>query len=363
MRFAKFNGKRIEATPGAKGVCPNCESELIARCGEYNVWHWAHKVRPDCDSWSEPETWWHRDWKNRFPLEWQEISHTDSTTGEKHIADIKTPLGLVIEFQHSPIQPDEREARERFYQQMYWIVDGRRAPTDIDNFKNGISRIDHKKPLYKVKWKGQSRLLDNWGKSGTYVYIDFGDHLLWRLLKFDSSVRLGIVMPYNKNSLFKYIRKTTDDFYYEQANNGIINILSGISIGPYALGMPKTEVWKQFRYPITCFFKSEEATYRSDSITHFGIDIHYDGQEKCNLIEAWTQMGNNTIVRVLDTTLNGMTMRDVKTLCDRLPYNFEKKFFGFESIDKRIGFYCHEYESEDSLLNGVYVMHPKKTKS
>ena len=39
-------------------------------------------------------------WKNQFPTEWQEIIQRGNT-GEKHIADVKTKDGWVIEFQHS----------------------------------------------------------------------------------------------------------------------------------------------------------------------------------------------------------------------------------------------------------------------
>ena len=34
MRFALLKDERIEATKGAKGLCPSCGSELIAKCGE-----------------------------------------------------------------------------------------------------------------------------------------------------------------------------------------------------------------------------------------------------------------------------------------------------------------------------------------
>ena len=34
MKFALANDERIEASKGAKGVCPSCGSELIAKCGE-----------------------------------------------------------------------------------------------------------------------------------------------------------------------------------------------------------------------------------------------------------------------------------------------------------------------------------------
>ena len=43
MKFALINGDKAEATKGAKGFCPSCGSELIAKCGEVKVNHWAHK--------------------------------------------------------------------------------------------------------------------------------------------------------------------------------------------------------------------------------------------------------------------------------------------------------------------------------
>lgn len=43
MKFADINGVRAEATKGAKGSCPGCGSEVIARCGEIRINYWAHK--------------------------------------------------------------------------------------------------------------------------------------------------------------------------------------------------------------------------------------------------------------------------------------------------------------------------------
>jgi len=66
-----------------------------------------------CDPWWE-ETTWHRDWKAMFPVEWQEVVH-HAPNGERHIADVRTEHGFVLEFQHSPLEPVERQARESFY--------------------------------------------------------------------------------------------------------------------------------------------------------------------------------------------------------------------------------------------------------
>ncbi|WDD92819.1 hypothetical protein Bsp3421_002850 [Burkholderia sp. FERM BP-3421] len=78
---------------------------MVAKCGRVKVWHWAHKGKKPCDPWYESETQWHRDWKDKFPREWQEVVDHDAQSGEIHIADVKTPHGLVLEFQHSPRRP------------------------------------------------------------------------------------------------------------------------------------------------------------------------------------------------------------------------------------------------------------------
>lgn len=123
-------GERREPQPTLKGQCPGCGEAVTAKCGAQRVWHWAHKGRLTCDPWWEPETPWHRNWKNKFPVSWQEIALRDKETTELHIADVRTPHGLVMEFQHSAIDPAERIAREEFYVNMVWIVDCTRLSSD-----------------------------------------------------------------------------------------------------------------------------------------------------------------------------------------------------------------------------------------
>ncbi|MBB4397966.1 competence protein [Bradyrhizobium sp. ERR14] len=94
----------------------------------------AQKAIRNCDSWTEKETEWHRAWKNRFPADWQEVIQQDEQSAERHIADVRTQHGLVIEFQHSHLNPFERTARERFYGNMVWVVDGTRLQRDYPRF-------------------------------------------------------------------------------------------------------------------------------------------------------------------------------------------------------------------------------------
>ena len=144
MKFALIDEKRLEPRPGLAGQCPGCGQEVIARCGEIKVWHWAHKGRRTCDPWWEPETLWHRAWKNLFPVEWQEVPMR-ADDGELHIADVRTPEGLVLEFQHSTIKPEERRSREAFYRNMLWIVDGTRLKRDAPRVDKELTGWRHAK--------------------------------------------------------------------------------------------------------------------------------------------------------------------------------------------------------------------------
>ncbi len=150
-----------------------------------------------CDHWWESETEWHRKWKSRFPAEWQEVVQIDPTTGEKHIADVKTETGLVIEFQHSRITPDELQSRERFYENMIWVVDGDTGTTDVQYFYMGLgSEPASFRPLaYYIEWWGPGRLLHNWAEAVADVYFDFGNNTLWCLRSFNPEKKEGVVTP------------------------------------------------------------------------------------------------------------------------------------------------------------------------
>lgn len=122
-------------------MCGRCNGEVIAKCGTHRVAHWAHRGMRDCDTWAENETEWHRAWKNYFPVECQEFIQHDAQSGEKHIADVRTPHGLVIELQHSHLDPQERIKRERFYGNMAWVVDGTRLQRDYPRFNVGKDNL------------------------------------------------------------------------------------------------------------------------------------------------------------------------------------------------------------------------------
>lgn len=176
MKYALVNGERAEASPRLKGACPSCGADLVARCGEINVNHWAHKNRRNCDTFWENETDWHREWKNLFPISWQEVVMNDPVTGERHIADVRTKDGFVLEFQHSFIKQEEQRSRERFYKKMAWVLNGSRRKNDYKRFMKGFQdfRATKQKGIFGVSFPDEA-FPKAWVNASVPVFIDFAE--------------------------------------------------------------------------------------------------------------------------------------------------------------------------------------------
>ncbi|MEA4995402.1 MAG: competence protein CoiA family protein [Petrimonas sp.] len=217
MKYALVDGIKTEAVKGVKGFCSSCGSELIAKCGEQKINHWAHKGNRNCDPWWEPETEWHRSWKKNYIIGCQEVVLTDEKTGEKHIADVRTEHGLVIEFQHSHIRSEERISRERYYKNMVWVVDGTRLKRDYPRFLKGREefRSTEKKSIYRVDFPDEV-FPKNWLKSYVPIIFDFkglemtNDDDIRNNLFCLLPVRKGEIMLVAEFSREAFIRTTTN---------------------------------------------------------------------------------------------------------------------------------------------------------
>lgn len=260
MEYCLVNGIRQEAAPQQKGVCCFCGSPTISKCGDRNVWHWAHESLKHCDPWWENETSWHRLWKSYFPVKNQEIIHFNKVTGEKHIADIKTDNNMVIEIQNSPMTEEELHSRENFYGKMFWVVNGDKFKNNFhilsklpnpscEFFKNisffkqvvnrrkGKEKISYCPPLrffekpylpgrfieMQPALRIQNQIDENyighhlfdwknpryvWFKSEKPVFIDFGEDVLWWLKKYDDTD----LMCVQKTSKQALIRKNGGEY-------------------------------------------------------------------------------------------------------------------------------------------------------
>lgn len=115
-------GSRARPRPGASGTCPSCSGAVRAKCGQVNVWHWAHRAGGECDLWSEAMTDWHWGYQSIVPADRCEV------VMGTHRADVVTPDGYVVELQHSSVSIDDIRAREAHYgPKMYWLFDAREA--------------------------------------------------------------------------------------------------------------------------------------------------------------------------------------------------------------------------------------------
>jgi Competence protein CoiA-like family len=194
MLFATVNGEKVEAKPKTTGICPLCERTVFSKCGEINVWHWAHLKDESCDSWYEPETEWHKNWKYIFGKENCEM--IISKDGVRHIADIQTKENVIIELQNSPIQKTIIRRRETFYgERMIWVINGMHFK---DNFFISSSRLKDDEEYFRRynPLSSQYGIVDNsrknefnfswswsrksWSNVQRNVFIDFGDgNLFW----------------------------------------------------------------------------------------------------------------------------------------------------------------------------------------
>ncbi|MFL7024240.1 competence protein CoiA [Enterovibrio norvegicus] len=242
MNISIVNGKRSKPYPKLKGICPYCNGRTVSKCGPKMRWHWAHQRKTNCDPWWENETEWHREWKNFWPEENQEVVHFASD-GEKHIADVVTDSGLVVEFQNSPMSFEELQSREQFYGNLVWIINASHFvkrmkykarlpdpthPLCQDIAIQGVfekyfvfSRPSEKAPdatLVQIYDSFEHpHLLDNnfighfgfeWKKPRTVwyaarkpVYLDVGTDLLWQLCRYNDHNRFMCLYPQSKEML------------------------------------------------------------------------------------------------------------------------------------------------------------------
>ena len=212
MRYGLINDEKIEATrTGQRAICPCCKTELLSRCGEFKVNHWAHVNLLECDSWQGSKTDWHIDWQDQFPKECQEVIYTDYKMGEKHIADVSYE-DFIFEFQHSGIKFEEIANRTNFYQgigkKVVWIFDYTEKEDNFSFYHWKLSNVSRIKE-WKYKPKHIS-IMQDWD---TLTLIDVGYEL--RLLLCNNlSIKIEnikeIVTPEFRIKLFnlqKYFHK------------------------------------------------------------------------------------------------------------------------------------------------------------
>ena len=196
MIWALVENEKIEASPKTKGICLICGGKMHSKCGEVNVWHWAHDNNENCDLWYEPESIWHKHWKMTFGKENSEIGIEKQ--GTRHIADIRTNGNVVIELQNSPLLKPIIRERENFYgERMLWLLNGEKFKTNlvIKEFFEDKIYLERKMKIRwlrdepdKVKepdeeyfkWKNPRK---SWVDVQRPLFIDFGEESLFKVIE------------------------------------------------------------------------------------------------------------------------------------------------------------------------------------
>src|SRR5574343_557457 len=167
MKAAKTKeGVWILPDVGRVAYCPECNDEVISKCGNLNVWHFSHKPNPSCRISSGAISDWHLGWQMKF--ENTEVFNKDRSRR----AYVMLKNGLVIEVQNSPISITEMRAREASWPKMIWLFNLNEA-----NEAGRIDKIDGR--LY---WKD---FKESWMYYTKPAYFDIYDGITIRLNEID----------------------------------------------------------------------------------------------------------------------------------------------------------------------------------
>lgn len=181
------DGQKIRATKknkseGINAYCPlcdwpQCEKPLIYKPGKINASHFAHPEDIECDPWSRgKESEWHLGWKKLVNK--KECEVTIEKNGDKHRADIQNKNGLVIELQNSSISFSEIHDREKFYDNMIWLFNGRKSRIYVHEEKYKL--LGWPDDCKSVTWKNVKKTILYARKR---IFIDLDDGNVLYLIK------------------------------------------------------------------------------------------------------------------------------------------------------------------------------------
>ena len=167
------DGNRLYADSGIRYkecFCPVCQEPLKHRVGMHNRPHFAHMPESNCAYGKEKDnkSEWHIRMQNLFPRESMEVRFNDEVSGElRYIADIfLADSNTVIEFQHSPISPEDFAKRTKFHltagRRIVWIFDESVQEKEFGRLEKDndimLSRWPHSE--YDYKWPHQRKVLN-----------------------------------------------------------------------------------------------------------------------------------------------------------------------------------------------------------
>ena len=159
MRIAlDLNSERITPLPGQRTFCPCCKSEVNAKCGKVNAWHWAHLPGALLQRTCIPFSAWAAHWKSLVEPDECEIRDGD------YIIDILDRFRRPILLRDTTPDVCEIHDYENRYPNLVWLIDGR------DFHDNCNFRQQDYGHSFRWKWPRRSYF-----SARRPMFWDFGD--------------------------------------------------------------------------------------------------------------------------------------------------------------------------------------------
>jgi len=178
----------IETYKSGEIDCPLCNEKLIAKCGNFNIWHWSHKNNSNC-LYETNKGKWHIEMQNLFDIKYHEVKKNNT------IADVLLDSDVCIEFQNSPILLDEILKRNQNYRITYWVFN--ELNCEILKRQNYIELTYPKMVYFKI-----DNLFINIKKD---VFIKVNKKFEDRLIQKPYNIRTMVIFEYNIFNTIEFI--------------------------------------------------------------------------------------------------------------------------------------------------------------
>lgn len=218
-----INGTAIYATRDENGVapeafCPCCRKRMRARVGDVRIPHWAHESGERCDEWWEEESEWRNSWMQLLAgSDKVDVENILEKNGERHFYDARFAGKQIAIFRRKRLSPEMLAAREQFFGDMFWFVEG--TVSEYERFSNHLAdkkivAIPNAQRCYMcfARLLCSAPFYARWSDCSQPVVFDFAsaseddDYPLWCVLPLFQGRRFVLELP--KDNLLQRLKDT-----------------------------------------------------------------------------------------------------------------------------------------------------------
>lgn len=203
------DGKAIFATKDERGnypeaFCPCCRKRMRARVGDVRRPHWAHESGERCDEWWEEESEWRNVWMATLAgSDKVDIENVLEKDGTRHFYDARFGGKQIAILRRSRLAPEHIAARERFFGDMFWLVEGKASEYARleEQLVVGMKTAENAPRCYECERSIFSPFFRRWEDCSAPVVFDFAsassseEEPLWCVLPKGAGPRIVLEFP------------------------------------------------------------------------------------------------------------------------------------------------------------------------